>query len=180
MKLIESKTLGTAQASIEFTSIPQTFTDLVVLMSVRSTRADGSEGARLRLGNTSIDTGNNYSNRLLQGNGSTVLSAENSSADRILAGGFVAATATSSTFANQMIYIPNYTGSQNKSISIDSVTENNITTAFQFIGASLWTNSSPVARLIVFGDAGDNLVAGSMVSLYGILKGSDGIVTTSP
>jgi hypothetical protein len=48
MKLIESKTLGTAASSIEFTSIPQTFTDLVVLVSSRQTGDSGGSQIGIR------------------------------------------------------------------------------------------------------------------------------------
>ena len=42
MSLIETKTLASAAASIEFTDIPQDGTDLLVLASIRSAFADVS------------------------------------------------------------------------------------------------------------------------------------------
>jgi hypothetical protein len=173
MKLIESKTLGTAAASIEFTSIPQTYTDLVIVASVRSLETS--------LGNASLEirpngSTANGSGRWLYGSGTTTSSITVSRVD----GGFISnSAATSNTFSSTSIYVPNYTSSTNKSFSADGVQENNATTSYQVITASLWSNSAAITSLDFRCISTTNLVAGSTISLYGVLKGSDGIVTTS-
>jgi len=172
MKLIESKTLATAAASIEFTSIPQTFTDLVFVINIRSTLAENYDDQLRVKFNTSTA---NFTNRQLQGNGSTTNSFSGS--DPFI-GYIPSANRTANTFGNAQMYVPNYTASTNKSASIDAVTENNATTAIQTIFALLWSNSAAITG-VSFNALEGNLAAGSMVSLYGILKGSDGIVTTS-
>jgi hypothetical protein len=173
MKLIESKTLGTAAASIEFTSIPQTFTDLVVVTSLRSDRAgNNADTSFLRFNGTT--TG--YSTTRLFGNGSTVTSDTFTFAS--VAGVINAATSTANTFDNSQYYIPNYTSAVNKTISMDNVQENNATAAFLGITANLWSNTAAITSITVIAQNG-NLLAGSTISLYGITKGSDGIVTTS-
>ena len=170
MKLIESKTLGTAAASIEFTSIPQTFTDLVALVSGRHSAANAADYAVLSLnGSTS-----NFSSRFLQGDGS---SASSTTLARFV-GNIPGASATSDTFGNISLYIPNYAGSTNKSYSTDAVTENNATFSYQTIIAGLWSDTSAITSM-TFTMNGGNFVIGSTISLYGITKGSDGIVTTS-
>ena len=83
------------------------------------------------------------------------------------------ANATSNTFGNTSVYIPNYAGSTNKSVSSDAVTENNATTASQQILASIWNNTSAITSIFV-SDTGSNLVQNSTASLYGILRGSGG------
>jgi hypothetical protein len=176
MKLIESKTLATAAASIEFTSIPQTYTDLVLVASLRN--AGGNE-VFVRFNG---DTGGNYSWRRLQGTGAAALSDSQASY-----GGYNAFfyftyastenSDTANTFGNGQLYIPNYTGSTTKSVSSDAVNENNATTARQAITAGLWNNTSAITSIAITGNG--NYAIGSTVSLYGILKGSDGIVTTS-
>jgi hypothetical protein len=177
MKLIESKTLGTAQASIEFTSIPQTFTDLVVLVNARAVSASVVVSGGLFLNSTASDT----SWRALSGTGSSANSGTQSGVTDFLIGDFPAASATANTFGNALVYIPNYTGSQQKSLSSDSVSENNGTAADQKIVAGLCTKTAAITSLTVrVYQGGINLAAGSMVSLYGVLKGSDGIVTTTP
>jgi hypothetical protein len=173
MKLIESKTLGTAQAAIEFTSIPSSFTDLVVLASVRSART-GDTLDILTLGFNGVTT--NRTSRELVGDGS---SASSGSYTNGRIGLVNSADSTASTFSNFAIYIPNYTASVNKSASIDGVMEHNATRSFQNISAFLWSNTAAITTLTLDLELSD-FVAGSMVSLYGVLKGSDGIVTTSP
>jgi hypothetical protein len=174
MKLIESKTLATAAASIEFTSIPQTYTDLVVVCSLRNSSAGNQNGNLTFNSSTS-----GYSERLLYGNGASVAS-DNASGSLINYADYNPGTgATADTFGNSRTYIPNYTGSNAKSVSSDAVSENNGTTAIQYLNAALWNNSAAITSLRFAPSGGANFVAGSIISLYGILKGSDGIVTTS-
>ena len=89
-----------------------------------------------------------------------------------------ASPSTANTFTNNQIYIPNYAGSTNKSVSIESVVENNSSDNMMNILAGLWSNTAAITTITFLPDA--NWVAGSTISLYGILKGTDGIVTTSP
>jgi hypothetical protein len=85
---------------------------------------------------------------------------------------------TANTFGNIQIYFPNYAGSTNKSYSVDSVTENNETVAYQTILAGLWSNTAAITTATFTAESG-NFAIGSTISLYKITKGSDGIVTTS-
>jgi hypothetical protein len=173
MKLIESKTLGSAQASIEFTSIPQTFTDLVLLVSARSTADNASGGSTIQLRPNSATA--NQTMRRLIGTGSSVVSTTDTSIFLQMAH----SGQTSNTFGNTLTYIPNYTGSANKSFSVDSVQENNATDSLQVISAGLWSDTAAITSILLVPNGG-NFIAGTIVSLYGVLKGSDGIVTTSP
>jgi hypothetical protein len=169
MTLIETKTLGATANAIEFTSIPQDGTDLLVLYSVRTTNS-GTTGVYISFnGSTS-----SFSSRYLDGNGASVSTGTLAR----YAGNAVDASATSNTFANIATMIPNYTGSTNKSYSTDSVTENNGTTAYQDLVAGLWSNTAAITSLAIASSPGD-LVAGSTISLYKITKGSSGGVVVS-
>jgi hypothetical protein len=168
MKLIESKTLGTAAASIEFTSIPQDGTDLVAFMSLRGA------GDELQLSFNNSTT--SFSQRYLRGAGSGGVASF--TVTRFL-GALTPNTATANTFGNSSLYIPNYSGSTNKSFSLDNVTENNSSVAYQEIGAGLWSDTSAITTITFNLVSGLNLLTGSTISLYKITKGSDGIVTTS-
>jgi hypothetical protein len=169
MTLIETKTLGSNQATIEFTSIPQDGTDLLILAAVRTTRSDA--------GNDNIDLTMNGGGTItairLAGTGSSVFTDSTSTVRAYV----TSALNTANTFGNASFYIPNYTASQNKSVSVDSVTENNATAAIPAIHASLIANTAAITSLTF--DAIGDLVTGSTISLYKITKGSDGIVTTS-
>lgn len=170
MKLIETKTLGTAAASIEFTSIPQDATDLCLLLSTRTT---GTNNTLIIQFNGSSS---NYSVRRLDGYGSGA-PASTSNTNPYLSFTNLS-TYTANTFANCNLYIPNYTSSAAKVISSDNVTENNATAAEAIILAGLWNDTAAISSILIDPLDG-NLVAGSTASLYKITKGSDGIVTTS-
>ena len=168
MQLIETKTLASAAASIEFTSIPQDGTDLVAVISARNSTTE-SVGLISFNGST---TGRTF--RYLLGTGSSP------SSGTFDGYGFTTALSsyTANTFSNSQVYIPNYTGSTNKSYSLDDVTENNATAAFMLIGAGLWSNTSAITSVTFTASTG-NLVAGSTISLYKITKGSDGTTVVS-
>jgi hypothetical protein len=175
MKLIESKTIGTAQAAIEFTSIPSTFTDLVVLLS--STSSGQNDSLIVRFNN---DTENNYSWRRLFGSGSGGGSSDSASSTNALLGPQISTTISTTTFGNISIYIPNYSGSTSKSASFDGVTEANAATAIQGLLAGLYTPTTEITAITLRTFFGNNFSIGTTASLYGITKGSDGIVTTTP
>jgi hypothetical protein len=170
MELIESKTIGTAQTIIEFTSIPQNFTDLIVLLSIRGDASNVANSVGLSFNGS----GSNISTRLLEGSGSTAYSVLPGN----WAGNSTNASATNNTFSNIQYYFHNYASGTNKNYSIEAVTENNATTAYQGIMAGLWSQTAAITSLTIT-QASGNHVVGSTISLYGITKGSDGIVTVS-
>ena len=170
MTLIETKTLASAAASIEFTEIPQDGTDLVLLVSMRGSLSNFYSEYRIRFNGST--TG--FSARSLYGNGSTAATGT------FEASAFgVGATATANTFSNDQIYIPNYTSSNAKSFSSDFAGENNATSAFAGLYANLWTGTAAITSIQITEVNAANFVSGSTFSLYKITKGSDGIVTTS-
>ncbi len=176
MKLIETKTLSVAAASIEFTSIPQDGTDLVLFISARAVGAFTTVSGGVFINSSATDT---VWNRL-SGNGSTVSAASSTSQNEFYFGEIPAGNATSNTFGNSLVYIPNYTGSQQKTFSSQSVAENNATASDQIICAGLCTKTATITSLTVRVYGGSvNLAADTTVSLYKVIKGSDGIVTVA-
>lgn len=173
MTLIETKTLGTAAASIAFTSIPQTYTDLLVLVSSRGN--DGSTNGAILVSFNGDNQLSNGSTRWLQGSGSA---ASSSSASFAVSGITSANATTADTFGSGQFYICNYTSTSSKSISQDWVSENNATQAFQRITAGLSTLAAAITSITLYIDS-QSFMAGTTVSIYGILKGSSGGVTVS-
>lgn len=167
MQLIQHQELASSQTSIVFNSIPQTFTDLYLVFSMRTDA--GSTNADIGLNGSYSD----FTVRSLFGSGSGVTSE---TTVRI-----VGAITNQTPFTNGAVYIPNYTSSVAKSISIDTVSENNATTAYQTIWAGLWNPASNTAitSLSLREDGGGNILQYSSATLYGITKGSDGIVSVS-
>lgn len=165
MKLIQTITVGAGgAASIEFTSIPQTYTDLVLVTSLR--QSDATVTGFVQFNGTGT-TG--LSVRTLYGTGSSAASNTNTAFGNLVN----PSDYTASVFSSSTIYIPNYTGSTNKSFSVDAVTENNSTSSYAEIVAGLWSNTAAITSIKLLGNP-FNLVQYSSASLYGILKGSGG------
>lgn len=157
--LIETVTVGSGgAANIEFTSIPQTYTDLKIVLSGRSTIADNAVKGAFN-GSTS-----NFSQRIVFGNGSSA--ASNTPSNNTLCY-MNFSSDTASVFANSEIYIPNYTGSTNKSFSSDSAQENNATTSYQILLAGLWSQTAAITS-ITLSNASGSFAQYSSASLYGI------------
>jgi hypothetical protein len=164
-KKIASVTVGVGgAANINFTSIPQTYTDLKVILSTRSTNTGGFDS----LGAYFNGSQANISNKSVSGNGFNALSS--SSTYRAIGTGD-SAFATANTFASTEIYISNYAGSILKSMSIDSVAENNATDANQVLVTNLWSQTAAITSLS-FDNAtsGQNFVQYTTATLYGISK----------
>ena len=173
---IETVTVGAGGiASIDFNSIPGTYTDLMIVLSGRGT--NGSIGAEL-LVTFNGDTGANYAYKFLRGSGSAANSSGASPAYNAYGGYISGDGATANTFGNTLIYIPNYSGATAKSVSTDTVSENNATAAWQLMTASLWTGTSAITSISLTLYAA-SFKQYSSASLYGVLKGSSGGVTVS-
>jgi len=156
--IVEAKTLGSSTASVTFTSIPATYTDLCILMSARSTT--GSPDSEISEINGSSA---NLEGKWFFGENGSVTSGSYSG--NVVLVGLPKSTNTASTFGNVQIYISNYTGSQHKSISIDSVSENNAANeAFTTFATGLWSNTSAITSVKLSG----NFETSSTFHLYGI------------
>jgi hypothetical protein len=160
-QLIETVTLASAAASIEFTSIPQDGVDLLCVASLRSD-ATGFDQEILKIEMNGLTTGN--SSILLFGDGSFPYSASRTRIDAYING----ANSTANTFGNTSIYISNYTSSAAKSFSIDSVQENNAALSYQGITAGLQTSTAAITSLKLDQAFGPNFVTDSTASLYKI------------
>jgi hypothetical protein len=160
-ELIASSTVGSGGAStIDFTSIPSTYTDLCFKMSVRTTRSNAVEDLLISL------NGNNtgMTNRNLFGDGANATSSSQSGANILTNGN----TSTASTFGSFEVYIPNYAGSANKSFSIDAVSENNSITAYAEIAAFIKPDSAAINRVTFQSNSGSTFLQHSSAYLYGV------------
>lgn len=149
-------------SSVTFSNIPQTYTDLKLLLSVRTTYNTWLDIYMSFNGNAS----SGYSYRRLQGDGGSVTS-NNSTAAGAIVGNTLGTDSTSSTFSSHSIDISNYTSSNYKSVSFDSVTENNATTAFSSLVAGLSTTTAGITS-ITFTLGANNYAQHSTFTLYGI------------
>jgi hypothetical protein len=163
MKLIAKNVLGSAAASIEFTSIPGTYTDLVIVASLRSARSTELDDIYMRINGVVTDR----TRRSLYGTGSA---AASESASNAYVATVNAANSTSNTFTSVEVYLPNYAGSTNKSLSAISAQEANSSTAYIFATAGLWSQTAAVTSVEFYSNNSQNIASGSSFFLYGITK----------
>jgi hypothetical protein len=166
MQLVSTVTVGAGgAASISFTGIPQSATDLMVLLSERNTNS----GTVLGFLTFNSNFGSVYSDTTLLGSGSSASPSAASSVGAITYQVINESGTTANTFSNTSFYIPNYTAAANKSISIDGVSENNATAAEQTIQASRFASTSAITSLLLSLSAG-NFAQHTTASLYTITK----------
>jgi hypothetical protein len=160
--LISSVTVSSATNTISFTSIPQTYTDLLFKISGRFSIDTAS--AFLRYNGTTT----NGTSIFLEGSGSSASSSTDGSYQYGPIHGVVNSTKTANTFGNAEIYIPNYTSSNYKSSSSDGVTENNGAATTMALGANLWSDTAAITSIEIVGAASADFVEHSTAYLYGI------------
>jgi hypothetical protein len=169
-ELIQHQRLEANATTITFNNIPQNFSDLVILTSVRTDRA-GQVDDQLRMTFNGATSG--YSERGLAGNGSSSFtftgSASTSIQDIIWT---TAANATTNAFGSSMLYIPNYTSTSAKSVISENITENNATAASQAIMVGLWNpgTQAPITSIVLTPLNGTNILQNSSATLYGIRR----------
>jgi len=157
---IATTTLGTAAASITFSSISSAYTDLRLVL-VGTTATD--DGCRLRFNS---DTGSNYSVTRLRGNGTAAASDRFTSQTSIIAG---AAVLSATTPTLRVFDLFSYAGSTNKTLLLSEASDFNGTGAVSNI-VGLWRNSSAINTILIFTSAGVNFSVGTTATLYGILR----------
>jgi hypothetical protein len=164
---IASVTVGSGgAANIDFTSIPSTYTDLILVYSLRGTNTGTIAPLDINFNNST--TG--YSNTSVFGTSTVVYSYKYTTLTYLWGGLHQANGATANTFGNGQIYIPNYAGSAYKSLSIDQVSENNASTAdaaFAVLNAGLWNNTAAITSVKITNEYG-NWAEYSKATLYGI------------
>jgi hypothetical protein len=160
--LISSNVLASSATSVTFSSIPATYTDLVIRASIRTDRAAVEDWLFIKFNGLTT----NRSSTRLTGSGSAAASGR--STTDIILGETNAATSTASTFSSQEIYIPSYTASQNKPMSGIGMQENNTTAGYMLASAGLWSNTAAITEINLYPETGPNFVSGSSFYLYGI------------
>lgn len=174
--LISSVT-ATTGTSISFTNIPQTYTDLYLISSARTTYTGGGS-VSMTLSFNSVGTG--YASRYIQYYGATSVVSGNDSTTTFggITGGLIrafmpSAGGTSNIFSNTSLYIPNYKSSDNKTYHIEATSEDNAASGTSVNGivstAGLWSNTSAITSISLGLEVG-SLVSPSTFYLYGIIK----------
>jgi hypothetical protein len=159
---IATTTLGSSQANIEFTSIPATYTDLVIIFN--GLGAGSTNNLELQFNG---DTSNNYSDTYLSANGSSASSGrESSTKSSILVANNGNPPTSGSAYSLSIINIFNYTNTTTYKTVLSR--SNNAGNGLDAI-VGLWRNTpAAITSVKVFIKSGVNLASGSSATLYGI------------
>jgi hypothetical protein len=174
-KLIETQTVTTAVGSVTFSSIPQTFTDLKIVCSVRSSATAANTGNYDPQGIQFNSNTSNYSYKGIYGTGSSAISGSDTTmtastgatVGRIQETGINNNNSTASVYSSVEIYVPNYAGSTAKSFSVAYAQEQNQTANNVGLQAQLWNDTAAITSIGLFLNGG-NYMTYSSFSLYGI------------
>lgn len=177
MTLISTITSTGSSPTMAFTNIPATYTDLLLVASIRTTQSTTITSLYSYFGTAlaaPLRTG--YNSKNLIGSPSLLSYSQSNDSQWNIDYAVSGANSTSNTFGTVQLYMPNYTSSVDKYVSAEGLAENNSATAGRIIfgGSNTSGNAaSPVGYWAIELNA-NNFVAGSTASLYGILKGSGG------
>lgn len=154
MTPIATQTLTSNAATVTFSSIPNTYTDL--MMVVNTITSTASEYMSINLNS---DTGSNYSRTRLSGTGTSASSGRNSNETV----GYIGAETygTNALKFNTVVHFMNYANTTTYKTFLSRA--NHIDLASEAI-VGLWRNTSAINTIKV----NSNFAAGSTFTLYGI------------
>jgi len=157
--LIASNTVGTATNTLTFSSIPSTYTDLVIVADYINTAATNL------LGRFNSDTASNYSQTYLEGNGTSATSGRGSNTTFLNLGFSFA----SGSRTNAIIQIMDYA---NITTFKTVVNRQNQASNYLSATANVWRATPAAISSVTIFTNGGNFDAGSTFKLYGIQAGN--------
>ena len=165
--LIQTITVGSGGAStIDFTSIPATYTDLYLKYSLRTSAAGTNDSGSVIYNN---DSAANYSRKQLYGTGSVAASDGATGLTYVQLGPINGNGSTANTFSSGELYIPNYTSTTLAKVGNGfGVHEDNNTLAYLATQATLWNPGTQAAINRITLSTGSGMLQYSTASLYGI------------
>ena len=156
---IATTTLGSATATVTLSSIPATYTDLVVVVSAA---VASSSGDLLMTFNT--DTASNYSYTSLTGNGSAATSARSANRNNIPCD-YNGILNTTLGNHNCIISVMNYV---NTTTYKTALTRSNNASLGTDANVGMWRSTAAINQIVFINNAGSNFIVGSIFTIYGI------------
>ena len=157
---IATTTLSSAASSIDFTSIPNTYTDLRLVFVLKPS---GNAAIYIKLNNDSSST---YSWTQISGNGTTAASARGTDTAGLVVGGSIAFN--SAEWQMGTVDIFSYTGSTYKTSFSSFIGDRNGAGTVAH-NVALYPSTSVINRLTIINQASRTFAAGTTATLYGIL-----------
>jgi hypothetical protein len=164
---IATTTLGSAQANVTFSSIPQTYTHLQIRLLGRSSRVGTADDLFL---NFNGDTSTNYVSHSLLGDGATVTSGANTGGSNIrtIRNAFTTSSNTASVFTVGIIDILDYTNT-NKNTTVRTISGYDSNgSGVLGLTSGYWNNTAAITEIVLKEETGANLVQYTSMALYGI------------
>lgn len=150
------------QAILSFTAISSSYTDLLILLSVRTSRSAQHESLLMSFNGDNTNRSN--VRMYVTGSGSLIPTS-----DSVMYGGQgTSATSTASGFSNSMMYITSYTKADIKPSNEDAFTENNATSALMSLNGNLWSSTAAITSVTLTPENGGTIQEFSTAYLYGI------------
>ena len=161
---IATNTLGSATATVTFSSIPGTYTDLILVTNIRKTTA--STAGYVRANN---DSGTNYSTTYLYGSGVSATSTRDTNRTFFDSIGAAGSSMAAGTFALSVNNIMNYSNTSTFKTILARKQYSNTSGAWDYVetSVSLWRNTAAITQLDVLAISG-NFDIGSTFTLYGV------------
>ena len=157
---IAAHTLPSNATSYTFTGISQAYTDLVLITQSKVT--SGSYQNYIRVGNGSIDSGNNYSFTILNGDGASASSL------RVANYSYIGGYFDYNTSADGMISITNFQNYSNTTTYKTVLQRGSNANTGVAATVGLWRSTSAINQIQIYPTASGTFVAGSTFTLYGI------------
>lgn len=160
---LATQTLGSAASTVTFTSIPQGYTDLVLVF--QATAASANMNFDIRVGNGTVDSGSNYSDTYLLGGSGGAQSARASNQDRLRVGNSAFIQSSGGVFTATTHFM-NYSNTTTYKTTLSR--DGNVNQSVVESSVGLWRSTAAI-NIITLGDfGGATMAAGTTVSLYGI------------
>lgn len=162
---IYSQSLESPTSSITVT-IPSGLSNVIIMGSMRTDAASFNDTIGVRFND---DSGANYRTMFEGAQNTTQIATQNTSATYYGIGTSTGANATSGSHGNFLAYITNVYGNAWKSVlSIAGTSEYSASDVLTLLNSGHWKNTTPISTMQFFSTSGANLVAGCLLSIYGI------------
>ena len=155
---IQTQTLGSAQASVTFSSIPSTYTDLRLVITTTN-NSPATSNLQIQFNG---DTGSNYSYTRLLGDGSSASSSRGATQTAGAIGYYADDANDFGTFTSDIMNYSNAT--TYKTVIARGSAASVMVSAY----VSLWSSTAAITSLLVKNSSAVNFKAGSTFTLYGI------------
>jgi hypothetical protein len=159
---IATTTLGSAASSVTFSSIPSTYTDLILVVNGSTTIGSGS---RLRIGNGSVDTGSNYSFTFIEGTGSATNAFRNANVAYLQMNNYSQFAPSPTYNTTEIVQIMDYA---NTTTFKTLIQRSNLAQTGVSGMAGLWSNTSAINVVTYYCSNATTFEAGFTATLYGV------------